>query len=120
MALGAFLAFATLPFADGASLPPMIRFAAILLFSAVGGMIPGTLFSLAVRLAPGERTVSTTVGWMQQWAAFGQFAGPPLVAWVASGAGGWHWTWLVTGACSVLGVLLARQLGRQLEPGAAV
>ncbi|MDO9197372.1 CynX/NimT family MFS transporter [Rhodoferax sp.] len=120
MALGAFLAFATLPFADGASLPPTIRFAAILLFSAVGGMIPGTLFSLAVRLAPGERTVSTTVGWMQQWAAFGQFTGPPLVAWVASGAGGWHWTWLVTGACSVLGVLLARQLGRQLEPGTAV
>ena len=119
MALGAFLAFATFPFVDRMGLPPMIRFVAILLFSAVGGMIPGTLFSLAVRLAPGERTVSTTVGWMQQWAALGQFAGPPLVAWVASGAGGWHWTWLVTGACSVLGVLLARQVGRQLESGAA-
>lgn len=77
----------------------------------VGGMIPGTLFSLAVRLAPSERTVSTTVGWMQQWAAFGQFAGPPLVAWVASGVGGWHRTWSVTGACSVAGLLLARQLG---------
>ncbi|MDO9167426.1 MAG: MFS transporter [Rhodoferax sp.] len=115
MALGAFVAFATFPFADGVGLPPMIRFVAILFFSAVGGMIPGTLFSLAVRLAPGERTVSTTVGWMQQWAALGQFAGPPLVAWVASGAGGWHWTWLVTGVCSVAGVLLARQVGRRLE-----
>ncbi|HEY1230829.1 MAG TPA: MFS transporter, partial [Ramlibacter sp.] len=55
------------------------RYGAVLLFSAVGGMIPGTLFSLAVRLAPGEHTVSTTVGWMQQWSALGQFAGPPLV-----------------------------------------
>lgn len=119
MALGALLAFATFPLVGGTGLPPVIRFAAILLFSAVGGMIPATLFLLAVQLAPGEGTVSTTVGWMQQWAALGQFAGPPLVAWVASGAGGWHWTWLVTGACSLLGVLLARQVGRQLAARAA-
>lgn len=119
MALGAFLAFVAFPLSDGAGLPPTIRFAAILLFSAVGGMIPGTLFSLAVRLAPDERTVSTTVGWMQQWSALGQFAGPPLVAWVASGAGGWHWTWLVTGACSVAGVLLARRVGCRLESATA-
>ena len=112
MGLGTLLAFATFPLTPGAAgLPPVIRFLAVLLFSMVGGMIPGTLFSLAVRLAPSERTVSTTVGWMQQWAAFGQFAGPPLVAWVASGVGGWHWTWSVTGVCSVAGLLLARQLG---------
>lgn len=112
MGLGTLLAFATFPLTHGAAgLPPVIRFLAVLLFSMVGGMIPGTLFSLAVRLAPGERTVSTTVGWMQQWAAFGQFAGPPLVAWVASRVGGWHWTWSVTGVCSVAGLLLARQLG---------
>ncbi|MDO8456853.1 MAG: MFS transporter [Burkholderiaceae bacterium] len=118
MALGTLLAFATFPLAGGTGLPAGIKYVAILLFSAVGGMIPGTLFSLAVRLSPDERTVSTTVGWMQQWSALGQFAGPPLVAWVASGAGGWHWTWLVTGACSLLGVLLARQVGRQLDSSA--
>ena len=116
MGLGTLLAFVTFPLAPGAAgLPPVVRFLAVLLFSMVGGMIPGTLFSLAVRLAPSEGTVSTTVGWMQQWAAFGQFAGPPLVAWVASGAGGWHWTWSVTGACSVAGLMLARQLGRRSQ-----
>lgn len=99
-------------FADGLA-GPVARFLAVLLFSMVGGMIPGTLFSLAVRLAPGERTVSTTVGWMQQWSALGQFAGPPLVAWVASRAGGWHGTWWVTGACSLMGLGLAWQLGRR-------
>lgn len=119
MALGAFLAFATYPFAHGVGLPPAVRFVAILLFSAVGGMIPGTLFSLAVRLAPSEHTVSTTVGWMQQWSALGQFASPPLVAWVASGAGGWQWTWVVTGILAIAGVLLARQVGYQLEAHAA-
>lgn len=113
MGLGTWLAFFTFPLeAGGSGLPAALRFVAVLLFSMLGGMIPGTLFSLAVRLAPGEGTVSTTVGWMQQWASFGQFAGPPLVAWVASGVGGWHWTWGVTGACSVLGLLLAWQLGR--------
>jgi len=112
MGLGTLLAFVTFPLVPGASgLPPVFRFMAVLLFSMVGGMIPGTLFSLAVRLAPSERTVSTTVGWMQQWSSLGQFAGPPLVAWVAGSVGGWHWTWGVTGTCSVVGLLLARQLG---------
>lgn len=117
MGLGALLTFVALP--AGASsaqgLPMPVRFVAVLLFSMVGGMIPGTLFSLAVRLAPGEGTVSTTVGWMQQWSSFGQFAGPPMVAWVASRAGGWHWTWLITGACSMIGIVLALGIRRQLR-----
>ena len=116
MGLGTVAAFAEL---HGSGLPPLLRYAAVLLFSMIGGVIPGTLFSLAVKLAPSERTVSTTVGWMQQWSSFGQFVGPPLVAWVASRVGGWQWTWAVTGACSVLGLALARQIGRlikSLEP----
>ncbi len=96
----------------GAGLPPLVRYAAVLLFSMIGGVIPGTLFSLAVKLAPTGRTVSTTVGWMQQWSSFGQVVGPPLVAWVASRAGGWQWTWAVTGVCSILGLALAGQIGR--------
>jgi predicted MFS family arabinose efflux permease len=109
MGLGTVLSFVALP------LPATVRFLAVLMFSMVGGMIPGTLFSLAVRLAPGEGTVSTTVGWMQQWASFGQFAGPPLVAWLASAVGGWQWTWLLTGGCSVAGLLLALGIRRQLR-----
>lgn len=114
MGLGTLLAFGTYPLSpNGLALPPVLRFVAVLLFSMVGGMIPGTLFSLAVRLAPGEGTVSTTVGWMQQWSSLGQFAGPPLVAWVASGVGGWHLTWTVTGTFALIGLVLARQLGRR-------
>jgi len=120
MALGTWVAFGLVP-ADGAGgAGSVLRFVAVLLFSMVGGMIPGTLFSLAVRLAPGERTVSTTVGWMQQWSSFGQFAGPPLVAWVASVSGGWQWTWLMTGACSLAGLLLALAIRRQLLQRPAV
>ena len=108
MMLGAFLAFA--PWWDAIA----VRYAGVLLFSTVGGMVPGTLFTMAVRVAPGERTVSTTVGWMQQWSAFGQFAGPPLVAWVAGRVGGWGWTWVVTGGFALAGVLLAVLLTKQV------
>lgn len=114
MGLGTVLAFVGWPLSTaGAELPASVRLLGVLMFSMIGGMIPGTLFSLAVRLAPGEGTISTTVGWMQQWAAFGQFAGPPVVAWVASQAGGWHWTWVFTVGCCVAGALLAVQLGRR-------
>lgn len=53
--------------------------------------------------------MSTTVGWMQQCSSAGQFLGPPLVAWVAGLAGGWQWTWVLTGTASAVGLLLASQ-----------
>jgi MFS transporter, CP family, cyanate transporter len=109
MGLAAVAAFAAI---DGVALPAPWRYLAVLLFSMLGGLIPSTLFSLALRLAPSEQTLSTSVGWMQQWSALGQFAGPPWVAWVASRSGGWQWTWVATGACSLLGLMLAARIGR--------
>jgi cyanate permease len=107
MAGGAAMAFAL----EG---PFWLQYLGVLAFSAVGGLIPGTLFGLAVRLAPGEDTVSTTVGWMQQLSALGQFAGPPLVAWIATQAGGWHLSWLVTGSACLLGLWVAQRIDRAL------
>jgi len=123
MGLAALLAFGASGASGGASaeaastpwLPAPLRFAAVLLFSGVGGLIPGTLFVLAVRVAPGEGTLSTTVGWMQQWSAIGQFIGPPLVAWVAARAGGWHFSGLATGACALAGLVLTGALARHLS-----
>ena len=111
MTLGAVGAYAEW---QGAGLPTAMRFACVLVFSAVGGLVPATLFSCALRLAPNDATVSTTVGHMQQWSALGQFAGPPLVAWVAAVAGGWQWTWGVTAALSAAGMVLAHFIGRAL------
>ncbi|MDP2264468.1 MAG: MFS transporter [Hydrogenophaga sp.] len=103
MGIGALVAF-------GAQGQPVLQYAAVLVFSGVGGLVPGTLFGLAVVLAPGQDTVSTTVGWMQQLSSLGQFVGPPIVAWVALLAGGWQLTWVATGACSVLGLWVAFRL----------
>ena len=112
MTLGAVGAYAVW---QGEGLPTSLRFACVVMFSAVGGLIPGTLFSCALRLAPSEGTVSTTVGYMQQLSALGQFAGPPLVAWVAASAGGWQWTWTVTATLSFAGAVLAHFIGRALH-----
>jgi MFS family permease len=109
MALGSTVAFAS--FTEGL---PWLRFAGVLLFSGVGGLVPGTLFSLAVRLAPGEQQVTTTVGWVQQLSALGQFVGPPVVAAVAARAGGWQLTPLVSVGCCVVGAGLAWAAGREL------
>jgi MFS family permease len=116
MAGYAVMALATLTaFAAGAALPPVLRYAAVLVFSGVGGLVPGTLFALALRVAPGEHAVATTVGWMQQWSSAGQFAGPPLVAALAVRAGGWQFTWVFSALCSAAGVALALALARRLK-----
>ena len=108
MAVGALLAF-------GVHAAPWAQYFSVLAFSMVGGLIPATLFSLAVRLAPSSDTVSTTVGWMQQWSATGQFAGPPLIAWVAVQAGGWQWTGWISAACCAMGLLLTTQINSELS-----
>jgi MFS transporter, CP family, cyanate transporter len=118
MAVGAFTAFA--PWVDSGPMAALLRYAGVLLFSAVGGLIPGTLFSLAVRVAPDDSTVSTTVGWMQQWSALGQFVGPPVAAWAAARAGGWHVTWWVTGSFALAGMMVAAWIARFLAGHAAI
>ena len=115
MGVGAACAF----YEVGGTSPPVFgaawRYAGVLLFSMLGGLIPATLFTLALTVSPDESCASSTVGWMQQWSALGQFAGPPLVASVAAQAGSWRWTWCVTGAACLLGLLLARLLAREVR-----
>ncbi len=112
MALGSAIAFSSAT--EGW---PWLRYAGVLLFSSVGGLVPATLFSLAVRLAPSQQQIATSVGWVQQWSAMGQFFGPPLVAWVAVQSGGWQWTHGVTGSLCALGAVLAWVTSRHLAYG---
>ncbi len=112
MALGAVGAYALW---QGEGLPTLWRFVCVVFFSAIGGLIPGTLFACAMRLAPSEATVSTTVGYMQQWSALGQFAGPPAVAWVAAQAGSWQWTWVVSVGFGAIGIWLAHAIEQALQ-----
>jgi CP family cyanate transporter-like MFS transporter len=114
MLTGACAAFAPYDFGSPTA-SAATRYAGVLLFSMLGGLVPGTLFALSVRLAPDGGSLSTTVGWMQQWSSIGQFVGPPLVAWVATRRGDWQWTWLVTGALALAGIALAGLIARRLQ-----
>lgn len=116
MAAGALLAFAEV---GGQALPPAARVLAVLVFSLCGGLIPATLFNLAMRLAPHPQAVGTTMGWVQQLSATGQFWGPPLVAWIATRAGGWQFTGWVTATLALAAVGLAQALQRLLSQRAA-
>lgn len=113
MALASVAAFAAV---GGLSLPAPLRFVAVLVFSLVGGMIPATLFTVALKLVPGEAAVATTFGWVQQWSSIGQFAGPPIVALIASRSGGWEWTWLFNVLAGGTGLLLVAAMARRLRP----
>jgi hypothetical protein len=59
--------------------------------------------------------VATTVGWVQQLSALGQFVGPPVVAALAAQAGGWQLTPLVTVGCCAVGAGLAWEVQAQLR-----
>ena len=101
MALGAMVVFATPP-----TTPVAIKLAAVLVFSGVGGMIPGSLFSLAVKAAPNDDTASTALGWTTQMSMLGQFCMPPVVAALATAYGGWGLSWIVTGGLCIAGILM--------------
>ncbi len=105
MIAGAWLCFGS----DG---PFWLRYAGVLLFSAMGGLIPGTLFASTARDAPHPRAVGTTTGLMQQGSTLGQFLSPPLIAGVHAASGGWHNTWWATGALAVGDLACAWALAR--------
>lgn len=107
------LVMAAVAFSDATSGMPAARYIAVLLFSAVGGIIPAILFMLAVRSAPSDKAVAASVGWVQQLSSLGQLLVPPLLAQLAGWAGGWHWTWLATGVAAIIGVSLAWAVARR-------
>lgn len=107
MAVTTFIAF-------GLQVPILVQFLMVLTFSIVGGLIPTTLFVLVIRLAPSVETTSTSIGWMQQLSAVGQFAGPPVLGWVATLTGGWASTWIVTGVFALIGIGMALRLGSRI------
>ena len=104
MALAAWVIFGW-----GDALPVWPKVLAALALSGVGGVIPGSLFTMAVRVAPSEHTVSTSLGWTTQMSMVSQFVMPPVAAWLAQAHGDWTLTWLLNlAACSIALVLTWR------------
>ena len=65
-------------------LPGGLRYALVLVFSSVAGLIPGSIFSGLPVHAPTPQHIATGNGMAVQTSQVGQFLGPLAIAWLAS------------------------------------
>jgi len=92
--------------------PFEVRVAGAFAFSAIGGMIPGTLFDGAPHFIDRPGQMAGIVGLLMQGAGMGQIFGPVLLTAVVDGFGGWSYGPVYTVSMAVLGVVCAALLGR--------
>lgn len=100
-------------FTDLAPVPDLVRFALVLCFSFVGGLIPAALFATVPAEAHSPRHMAAANGLLMQGSNIGQFMGPPLVAAAVTAAGGaWSGALAPVLIAAVL-CLIAGVLGRR-------
>ena len=106
MGLCAMLVFAT--FSE-----PSIKIVAGFLFSAFGGMFPGTAFVLAARYSPSPSHMALMAGFMLQGACIGQTIGPMMVSSVVEFSADWNSANLVVVAMAGIGLTCALLLRKR-------
>jgi MFS family permease len=89
-----------------------LQYLAAVGFSAIGGLVPASIFTAVPDVAPAEAR-STTMGIVVQASHIGQLVGPPTVAAVAAAVGGWYASPLVLVPLAALGLAAALSLNRR-------
>ena len=102
---------ATLVFTS-ATAPPL-KVMAGFLFSAFGGMFPGTAFVLAARYSPSPAQMALMAGFLLQGAGIGQTIGPLMVGSVVEYSGHWNAAIAVVTALTLVGLACALVLRRR-------
>lgn len=92
--------------------PATLRYLLVVTLSAVGGLIPASIFALVPRIAQDRQSTATTMGFVVQCSHVGQLAGPPAVAAVAAAAGGFQLSALVLMPAALGALFAARGLRR--------
>ncbi|MDP6832962.1 MAG: MFS transporter [Alphaproteobacteria bacterium] len=80
-------------------------------FNLFGGLLPAAVLAGTAAHAPSLAMVGTVNGIVVQGANIGSLTGPPAMAFMIAGFGGWAGTYWLMAVCSVLGVGLAVWLG---------
>jgi MFS transporter, CP family, cyanate transporter len=93
-------------------LPDFARYAACVVLSLVGGLIPASVLSSSLVLAKSPRQIGTLQGLFMQGGNLGQFVGPPLIAAIVASSGRWSDTLYVTGGAAITGILLGLAIRR--------
>ena len=97
-------------FADG--VPLALRVSAAMIFTGIGGLIPGTLLGSAPQVARTPHAVAGVVGLMIQGAGVGQLLGPPFFAACVGWAGSWQGAWAFTALAGAVLLICASLLAK--------
>ena len=92
---------------------PPIKIVAGFLFSAFGGMFPGTAFVLAARYSPSPSHMALMAGLMLQGAGIGQTIGPMMVSSVVEYSGRWDFANWVVVSMATIGLICALLLRKR-------
>jgi len=92
---------------------PVIKIVAGFLFSAFGGMFPGTAFVLAARYSPSPSHMALMAGFMLQGAGIGQTIGPMMVSSVVEFSADWNSANLVVVVMAGIGLTCALLLRKR-------
>jgi MFS family permease len=92
---------------------PALKIVAGFLFSAFGGMFPGTAFVLAARYSPSPSQMALMAGFMLQGAGIGQTIGPLMVSSAVEYYSDWNMANLVVIAMAGIGLSCALLLRRR-------
>ena len=92
---------------------PAIKVVAGFLFSAFGGMFPGTAFVLAARYSPSPSHMALMAGFMLQGAGIGQTIGPMMVSSIVEFSADWNSANLVVIAMAGMGLSCALLLRKR-------
>jgi fucose permease len=96
---------ATLVFASSSD--PLVKTIAGFLFSAFGGLFPGTAFVLAARYSIHPSHMALMAGLMLQGAGIGQTIGPMMVSTVVEFSGSWNSANLLVVSFAAIGLVSA-------------
>ena len=81
-----------------------------IVFSACSGILPAAAYAGAAQHAPKPALVAMANGFMAQGAAIGMLLGPPLMAVVVGGFGGWEAAWWCMLICPAIGLVITARL----------
>lgn len=93
-------------------LPGEARFAVVLVYSAICGLVPSSLFAGVAPLSPTPALMGATSGLMMQGSQIGQLIAPPLAAKAVEWAGDWVAALVVLMPSAAAVVVLGLALGR--------
>ncbi len=109
VAMGVCASLVFAPFTE----PPVKTLCGIL-FSAFGGLYPGTAFALAARFAIKPSHIALMSGLLLQGAGIGQTIGPLMVSGLVEQGGTWAYANIEVAAMAGIGFICALALGRQM------